>query len=179
MVAVMRKLVYSMNVSLDGYMEDEDGRFDWSEPDPEVHRFINAEHREAGGHIYGRGMWGTMKGWATLEGDEVTNEFAAIWRAMPKYVVSSTLAEAPGATLLREPEADIARLKEQDGGPLYIGGAETAARLAHLVDEVDVYAFPVVVAGGKPAWTVPMRLALLESRTFPSGVVFSRYDVVR
>src|SRR4051794_40066217 len=96
----MRKLVYSMNVSLDGYMEDETGRFDWSRPDEEVHRFVNTEHRSAGGHIYGHRMWETMQYWATAEGDPVTNEFAEVWRAMPKYVASRTLtAVEHGATL--------------------------------------------------------------------------------
>jgi dihydrofolate reductase len=126
-------------------------------------------------------MWEMMTYWAADDPDRdaVSADFAEVWRAVPKYVVSTTLTEVEGATLLRDPEADVARLKEQDGGPLYVSGGETAARLAGLIDEIRVLAFPVIVAGGKPAWTVPMRLALLESRTFASGVVYSRYDVLR
>ena len=178
----MRKLVFSMNVSLDGYMEDTTGRFGWSVPDDEVHRFVNEEHRAAGGAVYGRRMWETMRYWGTDDPsrDEASAEFARVWAAVPKYVVSRTLDHVEhGATLLRDPEADVARLKEQDGGPLYVSGAETAARLAGLLDELDVYAYPVIVAGGKPAWTVPMKLELIDSRTFASGVVYSRYDVTR
>ncbi len=177
----MRKLVFSMNVSLDGYMEDASGRFDWSVPDAEVHAHINDEHRTAGGYVFGRRMWEMMVYWGTEDParDAVSADFAQVWRAVPKYVVSSTLTDVEGATLLGDPEADVARLKEQDGGPLYVGGAETAARLAPLIDEIDLYAFPVLVAGGKPAWTVPMSLALIDSRTFASGVVHSRYDVLR
>jgi len=180
MVAVMPKLIYSMNVSLDGYMEDETGRFGWSRPDPEVHRFVNAEHRAAGGEIYGARMWETMQYWATAQGDDVTNEFAEVWQAVPKYVASRSLAEVEhGATLLRDPAAEVAALKEQDGGPLYVSGGELAAALIDLVDEIDAYVYPVIVAGGKPAWKVPLALSLIDSRTFPSGVVFSRYDVKR
>ncbi len=121
-----------------------------------------------------------MRYWGTDDPsrDEASAEFARVWAAVPKYVVSRTLDRVEhGATLLRDPEADVARLKEQDGGPLYVSGAETAARLAGLLDEIDVYAYPVIVAGGKPAWTVPMKLELIDSRTFASGVVYSRYDV--
>jgi dihydrofolate reductase len=178
----MRKLVYSMNVSLDGYMEDGTGRFGWARPDDEVHRFVNDEHRAAGGHVYGRRMWETMQYWATDDPawDDTAADFARVWVAIPKYVVSRTLDRVEhGATLLRDPEAEVAKLKEQDGGPLYVSGAEAAARLAGLVDEIDVYAYPVIVTEGKPAWTVPQKLALIDSRTFSSGVVYSRYDVTR
>jgi dihydrofolate reductase len=180
----MPKLVYSMNVSLDGYMEDADGRFDWAVPDDEVHRFVNEEHRTAGGHLYGRRMWETMQYWATADQDPaataVTVDFARIWQATPKYVVSRTLESVEhGATLLRDPATEVARLKQEGDGPLYVGGAGLAAELMDLVDEIDVYAYPAIVAGGKPAWTVPVRLALIDSRTFASGVVFSRYDVTR
>ena len=180
----MRKLVFSMNVSLDGYMEDTSGRFDWSVPDEEVAplRQRGAPRRRrrrstAAGCGRRCGYWGTDD----PSRDEASAEFARVWAAgaeVRRLAARSTEVEN-GATLLRDPDADVARLKEQEGGPLYVSGAETAARLAGLLDELDVYAYPVIVAGGKPAWTVPMKLELIDSRTFASGVVYSRYDVTR
>jgi dihydrofolate reductase len=184
MVAVMPKLIYSMNVSLDGYMEDATGRFDWSVPDAEVHHFVNDEHRGAGAHVYGARMWETMKYWATADRDPAaspeTVDFAHIWQAMPKYVASRSLSEVGhGATLVRDAAAEIERLKAGDGGPVYVSGGELAAAVIDQVDEIDVYAYPAIVTRGKPAWRVPLALALIDSRTFASGVVFSRYDVKR
>ena len=181
----MRRLVFSMNVSLDGYMEDATGNFGWSKPDDEVHQFVNDEQRAAGGGIYGRRMWDTMKYWATAdtqpEATPVAVDFARIWQAMPKWVASRTLDHVEhGAELLRDPAAEVPRLKEQDGGPLYVGGAGIAGDLMRqgLVDELHAFAFPVVVGGGKPAWTTPARLELIDSRTFASGVVHSRYKLL-
>jgi dihydrofolate reductase len=182
----MRKLIYSMSVSLDGFIAGPDGGFDWSVPDEELHRFHNEQVRELGGHLCGRGLYETMVYWETADQDpslaDYALEFARIWKPLPKVVFSTTLEEVEGnARLVRDGAAEeVARLKEEPGKDLGVGGAGLAAGLIELglVDEFRPFVYPVVVGGGTPffpALAEQIDLELVESRTFSSRVVYSRY----
>lgn len=184
----MAKLIYSAMMSLDGYIEDETGGFDWAAPDEELHRFVNEQERGTGTYLYGRRMYDTMAvwegepGWA--EESPVTAEYARIWGAAEKVVYSRTLAEPRTARTriepVFEPEA-VRRLVAEAARDVSIGGAELAAEAfrAGLVDEVQLYLAPVLVGGGKPALPqgVKVGLELVEERRFGSGVVWVRYRV--
>jgi len=184
----MRKVIYSMGVSLDGYIVGPDGRFDWAAPDEELHRFHNEQAREAGVSLYGRKLYETMRVWDGI-GDEdgpVMAEFAGIWRETPKLVFSTTLDRVEGSnTTLTDDDLveTVTRLKTQDGGPVTIGGAglaETVIR-AGLVDEYQPFVNPIVVGGGTPFFPRldrPVPLRLVESRTFGSKVVSLRYEAI-
>jgi dihydrofolate reductase len=184
----MGTLVYAANTSLDGYLEDEDGAFDFSEPDEEVHAFWNEHERDVGTSLYGRRTYETMRVWADddwLEGEPaVVREYAEIWRAADKVVYSSTLQQAPTARTRIErtfdPEA-VRALKESSPADLSIGGASIAAEAFRhsLVDEVVLVVSPVVVGGGKPALPrgVRLDLELLEVRRFGGGAVLLRHAV--
>lgn len=182
----MRRLIYSFQVSLDGYIADRDGKIDALTPDDEVHRFHNEQAREVGVHLYGRRLYETMRFWETVESDPEAPgtmlEFAAIWKATEKIVFSRTLNEVDaGMTLARgEPAEEVARLKAEDGGDISVGGAGLAAGLVErgLVDEYRLVTYPVVFGGGTPffpALEAPLELELAETRAFASGVVYSRY----
>ncbi len=182
----MRKLIYSMGVSLDGFIAGRAGEIDWSAPDEELHRFHNEQTREIGVHLQGRGLYEVMRYWDTVEENpaaaDVEVEFAGIYQAMPKLVFSRTLARVDGnARLARAPVADeVARLKAEPGRDLAVGGAGLAAALvrANLVDEYRVFISPVVLGGGTPYLpTLEARidLELVETRTFGSRVVYVRY----
>jgi dihydrofolate reductase len=185
----MGKLIYAANISLDGYLEDETGAFDWSEPDLEVHAFWNEHERHIGTSLYGRRMYETMRVWEDddwLEDEpDVVREYAQIWRAADKVVYSSTLEEAPTARTRIErtfdPEA-VRRLKEESGSDLSIGGATIGAEAFRhgLVDECVLLLCPVVVGGGKPALPRGIRvdLELLDQRRFGNGVVYVRHAVL-
>lgn len=184
----MAKLIYAAIASLDGYVEDEQGTFDWSAPDEEVHRFVNELERPVGTYLYGRRMYETMTPWQSeLDGPEqheVAREFARIWRAADKIVYSRTLdaPATPKTTIERafDPDA-VRRLKQTAERDLTVGGAELAAQAlaAGLVDELHLFATPIVVGGGKPALPAGVRfgLELLDERRFGSGVVHLRYRV--
>jgi dihydrofolate reductase len=175
-------LVYTAITSLDGYIEDEDGRFDWAEPDAEVHAFANDLERSIGTHIYGRRMYETMAVWQTIDDEpdvsEVESEFAGVWRELDKVVYSRTLESVwtPRTTLEREfdPEA-VRRMKEAAEGDLSISGPDLAqhAFRAGLVDEVHLFVSPFLVGGGKPGLPRGVRaeLELVEERRFGNGVV--------
>jgi dihydrofolate reductase len=182
----MRKLIYSMGVSLDGYIAGPDGAFDWAAPDEELHRFHNEQAGAFGAHLYGRRMYETMKAWDEVEArsspSEPELEFARIWRDTPKLVFSRTLDEVGAhATLVKaDPVQEVTRLKEEAGGPLAVGGAALASTLvrARLVDEYGLFVNPVVVGGGTPFFPsldAKIGLELLETRTFSSRVVYLRY----
>jgi dihydrofolate reductase len=180
----MRDLIYSMNVSLDGYIADARGAIDWGAPDPELHKVHNDQARETGVHLLGRRLYETMVVWETddPERSEVEQEFAQIWKAMPKVVFSTTLLEVEGNSTLVEgdPVDQVRRLKEEPGEPLAVGGAGLASTLvkAGLVDEFRVFFHPVLVGGGTPFFPAledRIRLDLVETRTFGSTVVYSRY----
>jgi dihydrofolate reductase len=182
----MRKVIYSMGVSLDGFIVGPDGRFDWAAPDAELHRFHNAQAREAGMHLYGRRLYETMRVWATVGDDDEPHiaEFAQIWKDTPKLVFSTTLdaVEGPATTLATEdPVTTVTHLKEESGEPLAAGGAGLAATLiaAGLIDEYRLFVNPVVVGGGTPFFPAldrPIGLTLIQTRTFGSKVVYLRYE---
>jgi len=182
----MRKVIYSMGVSLDGYIVGPDGRFDWAAPDEELHRFHNARAREAGVSLYGRGLYETMRVWDGIGEEEgpIMAEFAEIWRQTPKVVFSTTLDRVEGAnTALADGDLvdTVRRLKEEEGGPVTVGGAGLAATVirAGLVDEYELFVNPIVVGGGTPFFPrldAPVPLELVETRTFGSKVVHLRYE---
>lgn len=184
----MAKLIYSAIASLDGYVEDADGAFDWAAPDEEVHAFVNNGERGIGTYLYGRRMYETMRYWETEgagpDDHPVSRDFAQIWRAAEKIVYSRTLETVPTAKTRLEREFDhdaVRRLKESSPTDISVGGAELAghAIAAGLVDEIQLLLGPVLVGGGKAALPddVRVRLELLDERRFASGVVFLRYAV--
>lgn len=184
----MGKLIYAANVSLDGYLEDESGSFDWSVPDDEVHAFWNEHERSIGTSLYGRRMYETMRvweddGWLADE-PAVVREYARIWRDADKVVYSTTLdAVSTARTRIErrlDPEA-VRRLKEDARSDLSVGGATLAAEAFRhgLVDECVLLLCPVLVGGGKPALPRGVRadLELLDHRRFSNGVVSVHYGV--
>jgi len=186
----MAKLIYSAIASLDGYVEDEQGRFDWAAPDDEVHAFVNDLERSVGTYLYGRRMYETMVFWETVstgaDQSVVTRDFAEIWRAGDKIVYSRTLQTVRSARtrIEREFEPDaIRRLIETSGADLTVGGAGLAgeAMRAGLVEECQLLLAPIIVGGGKRALPdkVLARLELLDERRFRSGVVHLHYRVHR
>jgi dihydrofolate reductase len=182
----MARLIYSAIASLDGYVADEDGRFDWSAPDAEVHAFVNDEERPIGTYLYGRRMYDVMAVWETMptgpDQPPEMRDYASIWRAADKVVYSRTL-EAPRTPRTRiEREFDpgaVRALKEAAAADVSIGGPELAGQAlrAGLVDQVQLYLSPVVVGGGNPALPRGVRLGLelLDERRFANGVVHLRY----
>jgi dihydrofolate reductase len=181
----MARLIYSAIASLDGYVNDEDGRFDWSAPDEEVHAFVNDRERPIGTYLYGRRLYDTMAVWETMatEGEPAPmGDYAEIWRAAEKVVYSRTLQEprTPRTRIEREFDPDAVRaMKESAAADLSIGGAELAgqALAAGLVDEVSLFLSPVAVGGGTPALPRGVRvdLELRDERRFAGGVVYVRY----
>ena len=182
----MRNVIYSMGVSLDGYIAGPDGTFDWAAPDEELHRFHNDQMREVGAHLMGRGLYETMVGWETADlhrsrsGFEL--EFAEIWQALPKVVFSTTLESVVGnARLLREdPVQELSRLRSESGPDLAVGGSGLAAELTRrgMIDEYRLFLNPVIAGGGTPFFphlTEPLNLELIETRTFGSRVIYARY----
>lgn len=184
----MGRLIYAANTSLDGFLEDETGAFDWSVPDEEVHAFWNAHERRVGTSLYGRRMYETMRVWEDddwLEGrPAVVREYAGIWRDTDKVVFSSTLTEVTTARtrVERHFDADAVRhLKESTTTDLSIGGPTVAAEAFRhgLVDECVLLVHPVVVGGGKPALPrgVRLDLELLEVGRLGHGLVHLHHAV--
>ena len=185
----MGRLVYSTQVSLDGFITDRSGTFDFTRPDDEVHAFVNDSLRPIGTHLYGRRLYDVMVFWETVPDDSsvppVMRDFGRMWRGAEKVVHSRTLDRvASGRTTLErefDPDA-VRRRKAGSDADLLVGGADLAAAAlrAGLVDEVRVFVFPVLVGGGRSAWgeDVQGRLELREERRFGSGVVHLRYEVV-
>jgi dihydrofolate reductase len=182
------KLIYSPIASLDGYVEDEDGRFDWAAPDEEVHAFINDLERPIGTYLYGRRMYETMVFWETVstsaDQPAASRDFADIWRAAEKLVYSRTLQTLSSTRTQLERDFDpttIARLKESADHDITVGGAELAGKalIAGLVDECHLFLAPVLVGGGKRALPDDFRvgLELLAERRFRSGFVHLHYAV--
>jgi dihydrofolate reductase len=182
----MPKLIYSMGVSLDGFIAGRGGEIDWSAPDEELHRFHNQQMREVGVHLCGRRLYEVMVYWETAHLDpaltEIELEFARIWQALPKIVFSSTLENVVGnARLVRDGVAEeVATLRNQPGADVAVGGARLASTLARLglIDEYRLFVSPVVLGGGTPyfpALDEPIDLKLVETRTFGSRVVYVRY----
>lgn len=181
----MSKLIYITNTSLDGYVEDETGAFDWVNPD-QVHAFITELLRPIGTHLYGRRLYETMAYWdAPVEGYPPEHrDFARVWQKAEKIVFSRTLTGATTRSTRVERDFDleaIRRLKRESEHDIIIGGAELAglALEADLVDECQLFLNPVIVGGGKPAFRAALRLnlELLETRRFGTGVIHVRYRV--
>lgn len=182
----MAKLIYSAIVSLDGYVNDSEGGFDWSAPDEEVHAFVNDLERDVGTYLYGRRMYDVMAAWETLEpGDSsAMADYAAIWRSADKVVFSRTLEQpsTPRTRIERQFDpATVRRWKADAARDLSVGGAVLAgqALLAGLVDECHLFLNPVVVGGGTRALPDGLRtsLVLLGERRFASGVVHLQYGL--
>ena len=187
----MRKLIYGMNATLDGYVAAPGDDLGWSAPSDELFAWWLEQEQAIGLLLYGRKLWATMSSyWPT--GDRQPGatpaqiEFARNWRDTPKVVFSSTLATLDWNARLftGDAVAEITRLKAEDGGPMDIGGATLAAAAmrAGLIDEYVLATAPVLVGGGIPFFTVLdnwVNLRLVETRTFPGGVVLTRYAVTR
>ena len=184
----MAHLIYSAISSLDGYIEDKDGKFDWYAPDEEVHRFINDLERSAGTYLLGRRMYEIMQVWETdpelAAGGPVLQDFAEMWQAADKIVFSRTLAAVSTRRTkierIFDPEA-IRQLKGSAEGDISIGGPDLAAHAfrAGLIDECHLFLTPILLGAGKPALPshVRLELELLDERKFAGGVVFLRYRV--
>jgi dihydrofolate reductase len=182
----MAKLIYVMNVSLDGYIADEDGKLDWTAPDEEFYSFINDLERPVGTYLYGRRLYEMMAVWETdptrADQSPVVREFAEIWQAADKVVYSRTLETASTARTRIEPDLDpeaVRQLKAASGRDLTVGGPTLAAHAitAGLVDEYHLFVWPVVLGGGKPFLPKRARLQLdlLDEKRFGNGMVYLRY----
>jgi dihydrofolate reductase len=183
----MANLIYSAIASLDGYVADEEGNFDWAAPDEEVHSFVNELERPVGTYLYGRRMYEVMVYWETadtLAGQSPPPErdFAKIWQAADKIVYSKTLEQASSARTRIEREFDpeaVQRLTASAERDLSVGGPDLAAQAikAGLVDELHLFVTPIIVGGGIP-WLpdgVRVKLELLDERRFDGGVVYLHY----
>jgi len=175
-------LTYVAIASLDGYIEDEQGKFDWAEPDEEVHAFVNDLERSVGTYLYGRRMYETMVWWETGDHAGVYRDYAEIWRAAEKIVYSRTLHTVSSEKTRIESQFDaeaIKGLKERSRADISIGGAEIAGQAIAegLVDECHLFLGPVLVGGGKSALPagVHAKLELLDERSFRNGVVYLHY----
>jgi dihydrofolate reductase len=183
------RLLYSAIASLDGYVVDTEGRFDWAAPDEEVHAFVNDRERAVGTYLYGRRMYDVMRYWADPDpqadsASAAVGDYRRIWQAADKVVFSTTLrsVDTPRTELvaLLDPDA-LRRHKATATADLSIGGPTLAAQAlrAGLVDEIGLFLHPVSVGGGTPALPHEVRLdlALAEQHTFAHGVVFLRYEL--
>ena len=185
----MAKLIYSAITSLDGYVADADGNFDWAEPDEEVHRFVNDLERPVGTYLYGRRMYEVMVFWETAhtlpDQPPFVKDFADIWQAADKIVYSKTLETVSSARTRLERDFDPAAVRELKASAvrdITVGGPELAAQAieAGLVDELHLFLTPIVVGGGKPSLpaNVRVKLELLDERRFGNGVVYVHYRTV-
>jgi dihydrofolate reductase len=181
------RLIYTAIASLDGYVADADGAFDWSVPDADVHRAVNDIERSVGTALYGRRMYEVLVAWETLptagEPDFVA-DFAQIWRASDKVIYSRTLDAVASARTRIEREFDpdaVRRMKAEGDEDLSVGGPGLAAEAlrAGLVDEIHLFLSPIIVGGGTPALPDGVRidLELLDERRFANGVVHVHYRV--
>ena len=186
----MAKLIYSAISSLDGYVADEAGNFDWAVPDEEVHAFINDLNRPIGTYLYGRRMYETMVGWETdatlADHSPLMRDFAKIWQAADKIVYSKTLEATTTARTRIERDFDpeaVRQMKALAARDLVVGGPELAAQAFEtgLVDECHLFVAPMVVGGGKRSLpdNVRLKLELLDERRFGSGMVYLYYRTRR
>jgi dihydrofolate reductase len=181
----MAKLIYSAIASLDGYVADADGKFDWAEPDEEVHTFINELERPVGTYLYGRRLYEVMIAWETMDiADQPPSMqlFAEIWRVADKIVYSTTL-EAPSSARTRIERAfnpeEVRQMKASEGRDMLVGGPGLAAQAFEtgLVDECHLFVAPAIVGGGKQSLpdNVRVSLELVDERSFGNGMVYLRY----
>ena len=184
----MAKLIYMAITSLDGYIEDRDGKFDWAAPDEELHTFVNDLERPVATHLYGRRMYETMAYWETKQAvigePAFAQDYAVIWRAADKIVYSRTLETVSSARTRIEREFDpdaVRQMKASAERDLSVGGPELAAHAirAGLVDECHLFVTPIVVGGGKPSLPddVRLNLELVAERRFGNGVVHLHYRI--
>ncbi|HWL91119.1 MAG TPA: dihydrofolate reductase family protein [Actinomycetota bacterium] len=182
----MAKLSYSAIMSLDGYIADVDGNFDWAEPDEDVHTLVNDLERPIGTYLYGRRMYEVMVAWETID-DELPfiKDYAKIWRAADKVVYSRSLETVSSARTRIERSFDpdaIRTMKETEERDISVGGAELAAQAirAGLVDVIQLFVAPIVVGGGTRALPddVRVKLELLDERRSGNGTVYLRYRSV-
>ena len=182
----MAKLIYSAITSLDGYVADEDGNFDWAEPDEEVHTFVNDLERRVGTYLYGRRMYDVMVYWETAhtlaDQPPVVLDFADIWQAADKVVYSKTLEKVSSSRTTIERDFDteaVRQMKAAATRDITVGGSDLAAQAikAGLVDEFHLFVTPIVVGGGKRSLpdNVRVDLGLLDEHRFGNGVVYLRY----
>lgn len=181
----MARLIYTGLTSLDGYVADASGNFDWSMPDDEVHAFVNDLERDIGTHLYGRRLYEVMAAWETLDGEDqpaVMRDYAAAWKGANKIVYSSTLDAVSTSRTRLERYVDveaIRRLKASADADLGVGGPTLAAQFisAGLVDDYHQLLSPVIVGGGTRFFPdgVRLDLALVEERRFGNGVVYLHY----
>jgi dihydrofolate reductase len=180
------KLIYLAIASLDGYIEDEDGNFDWAVPDEEVHAFVNDLARPVGTYLYGRRMYETMVVWETdptlAERSPLMRDFAETWQAADKVVYSRTLEAVSTARTRMERDFDpeaVRQMKASAGGDISVSGPDLAAHAfrAGLVDECHLFVAPILVGGGKRSLPddVRVRLELLDERRFGGGMVYLHY----
>lgn len=189
-MGMMAKLIYAAIASLDGFVEDENGGFEWAMPGEDLHAYVNDLERQCGTYLYGRRMYETMVAWETMDvGPDqpaVIRDYAALWRAAEKVVYSSSLEQVASSRTRIEPEFDpaaVRRLVDSAQGDVGIGGPTLAASAleAGLVDEVHLFLHPVVVGGGKPALPRGQRaqLELLDQGRFDAGVAHLHYRARR
>jgi len=182
----MAKLIYSAITSLDGYVADRNGKFDWAAPDQDVHAFVNDLERKIGTYLYGRRMYEVMLYWETAptEGDSplVMRDYARIWQSAEKIVFSNTLSKLSSTNTRIERQFDpgaIRKAKAASSRDISIGGPALAGQAikAGLVDEIHLFLNPIVVGGGNQALPddVRVRLDLLEENRFRNGVVHLHY----
>ena len=183
----MSKLIYSMAVSLDGFVADPDGSIDWGGPDEELHRFHNEQTRELGAHVMGRRLYETMLYWEPV--DESSSkpaheiEFAELWNPLPKLVFSRTLERVEGNARLATGDVaeEVEGLKREIDGDVGVGGANFASTCIELglVDEYRPFVYPVALGGGipfLPSLAERIEMRLVETREFAMGVVYLRYE---
>ena len=185
----MRKVIYSTMVSLDGFIEGPNRELDWAIIDEQLHKFVNDQQSEIGTYLYGRRMYEVMLYWETADNNpsssEYELEFARIWKRMPKIVFSKTLEHVQGnARLVRENIAEeIMKLKQQPGKAMGLGGSTLASTFMQLglIDEYRLFIHPVLLGRGTPmvrALDDKINLRFVETRTFDSGVVYLRYQLI-
>ena len=184
----MRKVIYAMGVSLDGFIEELGGDLSWSYPDEELHKHFNERESEIGLYLYGRRLYENMAAfWPTADEDPSTPQFeveyARIWKSKPKIVFSTTLERvAWNSRLVRgDIGEEVRKLKAQPGKDMSVGGAGLAASFMQLglIDEYRLYFHPVILGGGKPMFrqlSDKINLQLVETHTFRSGVVLLKYQ---
>ncbi|HEY5183919.1 MAG TPA: dihydrofolate reductase family protein [Actinomycetes bacterium] len=183
------RLLYTAIVSLDGFVADADGSFDWAAPDEEVHRFVNDLERRVGTYLYGRRMYEVMRFWETASASDdqprFIQDYATLWQQADKVVYSRTLRTVSSARTRLERDFDpeaVRRWKATSGRDISVGGSglATSAIRAGLVDECHLFVVPVVVGGGTPALSgqVRLRLELVDEHRFRSGVVHLHYAIV-
>ncbi|MGD0751977.1 MAG: dihydrofolate reductase family protein [Anaerolineales bacterium] len=183
----MRKVIYAMSVSLDGFIEATDGDLRWSYPDEELHSHFNQQEQLIDLHLYGRGLYENMASYWPTAGEyqsapQVEREYARLWKTMQKIVFSTTIKQVGwNSQLVRgDIAAEVNRLKAQPGGDMSVGGAGLAASFMRLglIDEYRLYLHPVLLGGGKPMFGPlqdKINVELVETHSFGSGVVLLRY----